>query len=156
MTERNPDLSEQMGKVTNCDNVVMSHSLNYTLLYLTSHFHVNELVFKKNVVPFYSVKVAPEAATSKLFITFAVYLCSWVGEKLSVIWQHLHSLFPPRSSVGVAVAKNLYNMKETAAEVNSLVQCYAGWQSKRRSKTTIWLAASTGHPPHSFVFSLSQ
>lgn len=44
-------------------------------------------------------------------------------------------------------------MKEAAAEVNPLVQRYAGWQSERRSKTTIWPAASTGHPPHSFVFS---
>lgn len=47
-------------------------------------------------------------------------------------------------------------MKGTAAEVNSLVQCYAGWQSMQRRKTTIWLAASAGRPPHSFVFSLSQ
>lgn len=26
----------------------------------------------------------------------------------------------------------------------------------QKSKTTIWLAASAGRPPHSFVFSLSQ
>lgn len=56
LTERLSGLSEQIGKVTNCDSVVMSHSLNYTLLYLTFHFHFNELVFKKNVMPFYSCK----------------------------------------------------------------------------------------------------
>lgn len=53
--------------------------------------------------------------------------------------------------------RNLNKMKEAAvAEVNSLVQFYAGWQSKYRSKMTMWLAASAGHPPHSFVLSLSQ
>lgn len=148
-----------MGKVTNCDNVVMSHSLNYTLLYLTSHFHDNELVFKKNVMPFYSVKVALEAATSKgdgaVYRIRCVFMQSGWREVVSNLATFAFA-FPPCSSVGVAVAKNLYNMKETAAEVNSLLQCYAGWQSKRRSKTTIWLAASAGHPPHSFVFSLSQ
>lgn len=41
LTKSNPCLSEQMGKVTNCDNVVMSHPVNFTLLYLTSHSHVS-------------------------------------------------------------------------------------------------------------------
>lgn len=50
LTERFSGLSEQIGKVTNCDSVVMSHSLNYTRLYLTSHLSLKKE--KKNVMPF--------------------------------------------------------------------------------------------------------
>lgn len=97
-TKSNPRLSEQMGKVTTCDNVVMSHPVNFTLPYLMSHSHVNSLVFKKMSCPFILVKVAEEAATSKKSLSCLSHpLCVYAAgaqEKLSVVWQHLQ-YFPP-------------------------------------------------------------
>lgn len=160
LTERLSGLSEQIGKVTNCDSVVMSHSLNYTLLYLTFHFHFNELVFKKMSCPFIPVKVALEAATS--YCAWAVYhnYCVFMQRGYRS-WGAVSNLAPfkvrlPSRLCSSGCCKNSNRLKESASGVNSLVQCYAGWQSKRRSKKTIRRAASAAHPSHSFVFSLAQ
>lgn len=107
-TERNPGLSEQIGKVTKCDNLVMSHSLRYTLFYLTSRSHVSEVAFKKKKksCPFISVKVAltrshKQERLSCLSHSRRIYAAG-APEELSVIWQHLQ-YFSPRG--GVAIAK---------------------------------------------------
>lgn len=57
-----------------------------------------------------------------------MYLCSRVTERLSVIWQQLQPFLP---SCGSARGAKICTIREKTAGVNSLVQRYAGWQSKQ-------------------------
>lgn len=114
--ERISGSSELIGKVTNCDRVVISHSLNSTLLYLTSQFHDKSLVpsEKKCRALLFFQRLhhrKPQVREPELFITITVRSFSGATGKLSVIWQRLY-YSTPCGSVGVAFAQNSYEKKQ--------------------------------------------
>lgn len=98
----------------------MSHSLRYTLFYLTSRSHVSEVAFKKKEkksCPFISVKVAltgshKQERLSCLSHSQRIYAAG-APEELSVIWQHWQ-YFSSRG--GVAIAEKKRRRKEKVIE----------------------------------------
>lgn len=140
-------------KLWQCSNVPFTELRSPLFNFPLSHQLT--CLLKKMSCPFISIKVALEAATSKgawaVYHNYCVFMQLGYGEAVSDLATFI--VLSPLRLCKSGCYKNSYYLKETAPGVNSLVQCYAGWQT---SKKTIWLEASAGHPPHSFVFSLSQ